>query len=99
MRSVYGSCQVTRDWLELSNYRKPGGDKCPLPPLRLRSGVLLEHWGFENSVGFEGGRRISVPMVRMDEVWHRLDQREIWLLRSGTEGAEADIARCAHPSF
>jgi hypothetical protein len=91
VRSVYGSCQVTPDWLEVWNYRKHGGDKGPLPPLRLRSGVLLKHWEFENSLGFEGGRRISVPMVGMDEVWRRLDQREIWLSKIGTEGAEADL--------
>jgi FkbM family methyltransferase len=39
----------------------------------------------------EGGRRIAVPMVGMEEVWSRLDQREIWLLKIDTEGAEADI--------
>jgi hypothetical protein len=27
----------------------------------------------------------------MEEVWRRLDQREIWLLKIDTEGAEADI--------
>lgn len=40
---VRRSCRVTRDWLEVWSYRKHGGDKGPLPPLRLRNGVLLKH--------------------------------------------------------
>jgi FkbM family methyltransferase len=39
----------------------------------------------------EGGRRISVPMVGMEQVWRHIDQRDIWLLKIDTEGAEADI--------
>ena len=38
-----------------------------------------------------GGRRISVPMVGMERIWRRIDQRNIWLLKIDTEGAEADI--------
>jgi FkbM family methyltransferase len=196
VRYRYRSCRVTRDWLEVWSYRKHGGDKGPLPPLRLRNGVLLKHREFENPAGLlkevfldrwyecgakppadatmvdigakigtvslywaavspsrrihayepnpsaldtlrqnleanglrnrmavfpeavgagageldlwvdiptelstgyldhspvGGGRRLSVPMVGMDEVWRRLDQREIWLLKIDTEGGEADI--------
>jgi len=39
----------------------------------------------------DGGRKISVPMVGMEEVWQRLDRREIWLLKIDTEGSEGDI--------
>lgn len=39
----------------------------------------------------EGGERISVAMIGMEEVWRRLDHRSIWLLKIDTEGAEADI--------
>lgn len=39
----------------------------------------------------EGGRKITVPMVGMDEIWQRLGQGEIWLLKVDTEGAEVDI--------
>jgi len=39
----------------------------------------------------EGGRRITVPMVGLDEVWRRLDEAPIWLLKIDTEGAEGDI--------
>jgi hypothetical protein len=51
VRSLYRSCRVTRDWLEVWSYRKHGGDKGPLPPLGLRNGVLLKHGEFENPVG------------------------------------------------
>jgi FkbM family methyltransferase len=44
----------------------------------------------ESSPG-EGGRRIKVPMVSLDEVWQRLHQAPIWLLKIDTEGAEGDI--------
>jgi hypothetical protein len=43
VRYLYRSCRVTRDWLQVWSYRKHGGDKGPLPPLRLRNGVLLNH--------------------------------------------------------
>jgi FkbM family methyltransferase len=39
----------------------------------------------------EGGKRIDVPMVGLDEVWRRLDRGSIWLLKIDTEGAEGDI--------
>src|SRR5580658_2303437 len=32
----------------------------------------------------EGGRRINVPMVSLDEVWRRLDGAPIWLLKIDT---------------
>ena len=38
----------------------------------------------------EGGRRLAVRMIGLDEVWDRLDRRPIWLLKIDTEGAEAD---------
>jgi FkbM family methyltransferase len=47
--------------------------------------------GYLNHSPVEGGKRIPVPMVGMEEVWRRLDQRDIWLLKIDTEGAEADI--------
>jgi hypothetical protein len=50
VRYLYRSCRVTRDWLEVWGYRKHGGDKGPLPPLRLRNGVLLKPGEFENPV-------------------------------------------------
>jgi FkbM family methyltransferase len=43
-----------------------------------------------NSPG-EGGRKIKVPMISLDEVWRRLDQAPIWMLKIDTEGAEGDI--------
>jgi FkbM family methyltransferase len=39
----------------------------------------------------EGGRRIKVPMVSLDEAWQRLNKAPIWLLKIDTEGAEGDI--------
>lgn len=47
--------------------------------------------GYLDESPADGGRRISVPMVGLDEVWRRLDQRKIWLLKIDTEGAEGDI--------
>jgi FkbM family methyltransferase len=47
--------------------------------------------GYLDHSPVEGGRRISVPMVGMDDVWRRLDQREVWLWKIDTEGAEANI--------
>jgi FkbM family methyltransferase len=46
----------------------------------------------------EGGKRISVPMVGLDEVWQRLDKTPIWLLKIDTEGAEGDILEGASES-
>ena len=34
---------------------------------------------------------ISVPKVGMTDVWRRLDQAPIWLLKIDTEGGEGDI--------
>jgi len=45
----------------------------------------------ESSPG-EGGRKIKVPMISLDEVWRRLSSHgRIWLLKVDTEGAEGDI--------
>jgi FkbM family methyltransferase len=46
----------------------------------------------------EGGRRINVPMVGLDEVWRRLHKAPIWLLKIDTEGAEGDILEGASES-
>jgi FkbM family methyltransferase len=43
----------------------------------------------------EGGRRIKVPMISLDDVWNRLEKRTIWLLKVDTEGAEGDILESA----
>jgi FkbM family methyltransferase len=45
-----------------------------------------------------GGRRIKVPMVGLDDVWRRLDGAPIWLLKVDTEGAEGDILEGASRS-
>jgi FkbM family methyltransferase len=39
----------------------------------------------------EGGRRITVPMIGLDDIWKRMNQEPIWLLKIDTEGAEVDI--------
>ena len=39
----------------------------------------------------EGGRRIPVPQISLDEAWRRIDSEPIWLLKIDTEGAEVDI--------
>lgn len=46
----------------------------------------------------EGGRRVNVPMVGLDEVWRRLAREPIWLLKIDTEGAEGDILEGASKS-
>jgi FkbM family methyltransferase len=51
----------------------------------------------EHSPG-EGGRRIKVPMVSLDQVWRRLHEASIWLLKIDTEGAESDILEGASKS-
>jgi hypothetical protein len=51
VRYLYRSCRVTRDWLEVRSHRKHGGDKGPLPPFRLRKGVVLKDGEFEHPVG------------------------------------------------
>jgi FkbM family methyltransferase len=43
------------------------------------------------SAPVEGARRISVPMVPLDETWNRIDRSPIWMLKIDTEGAEGDI--------
>jgi FkbM family methyltransferase len=47
--------------------------------------------GYLESSPAEGGRKIAVPMVGLDEIWSRLDKKRIWLLKIDTEGAEVDI--------
>jgi FkbM family methyltransferase len=47
--------------------------------------------GYLDHSPVDGGRRVSVPMVGMEQIWQRLDRRGIWLLKVDTEGAEADI--------
>ena len=65
-----------------------------------RDDGVLELWvdvptdlstGYLDESPAEGGRRISVPTIGMEDVWRRLDQCEIWLLKIDTEGAEGDI--------
>jgi FkbM family methyltransferase len=47
----------------------------------------------------EGGRRIEVPVVAIDDAWARLNRKPIWLLKIDTEGAEADILEGASGEF
>ena len=47
--------------------------------------------GYLDHSPVDGGRRVSVQMVGMEQIWQRLDRRGIWLLKVDTEGAEADI--------
>jgi FkbM family methyltransferase len=47
--------------------------------------------GYLDESPSEGGRRLSVPMIGLDEVWHRVQKNEIWLLKIDVEGAEVDI--------
>jgi FkbM family methyltransferase len=47
----------------------------------------------------KGARKISVPMITLDEAWERMDRRRIWLLKIDTEGAEGDILDNASASF
>ena len=47
----------------------------------------------------EGGKRIEVPVVGIDEAWQRLGREKIWLLKIDTEGAEIDILEGASSSF
>lgn len=47
----------------------------------------------------EGGTRIDVPVVGIDDAWRRLGSKQIWLLKVDTEGAEVDILEGASPSF
>ena len=37
---------------------------------------------------FPGGRRVSAPVVSLDEVWARLGQKQIAMLKIDTEGGE-----------
>jgi FkbM family methyltransferase len=46
----------------------------------------------------EGGRRVNVPMVSLDDVSQRLHGEQIWLLKIDTEGAEGDILEGAAKS-
>jgi FkbM family methyltransferase len=47
--------------------------------------------GYLNTSPSEGGRRITVPVIGLDEVWRRINKETIWLLKIDTEGAEVDI--------
>jgi FkbM family methyltransferase len=47
----------------------------------------------------EGGRRIDVPAIDIDEAWRRLDHKDVWLLKVDTEGAEVDILEGASQRF
>jgi FkbM family methyltransferase len=47
----------------------------------------------------EGGRRVRVPVVTLDEAWRRLNYEPIWLLKIDTEGAEVDILEGASSSL
>jgi len=47
----------------------------------------------------EGGRRIEVPVLSVDDAWQRAGGKAIWLLKVDTEGAEVDILEGASPSF
>jgi FkbM family methyltransferase len=47
----------------------------------------------------EGGRRIEVPIVGIDEVWNRTGRAPVWLLKVDTEGAEGDILEGASSQF
>ena len=51
----------------------------------------------ERSPG-EGGKKIAVPMLGLDDVWRRLHEVPIWLLKIDTEGAEGDILEGASKS-
>lgn len=46
----------------------------------------------------QGGRRINVPKVTLDEAWRRTGGAPIWLLKVDTEGAEGDILEGASKS-
>jgi hypothetical protein len=61
VRYLYRSYGVTRDRLEVWSYRKHGGDKGPLPPLRLRNGVLLKR--VREPCG-SAERGLPAPLVR-----------------------------------
>jgi FkbM family methyltransferase len=54
---------------------------------------------FSDTSPREGGRRIEVPIVGIDEVWRRAGGQQIWLLKVDTEGAEIDILEGASASF
>ncbi len=45
-----------------------------------------------------GGRRISAPIVALDEVWARMEKRPIAMLKIDAEGGEVDILEGASPA-
>ena len=47
--------------------------------------------GYLDHAPESGGRRISVPVVGLDEVWRRANRQPVWLLKIDTQGAEGDI--------
>jgi FkbM family methyltransferase len=55
--------------------------------------------GYLDKSPCEGGRRISVPLVGIDDVWERLNKENVWLLKIDTEGAEVDILEGASQAF
>lgn len=38
-----------------------------------------------------GAKKISVPMITLEDAWERLGRGPIWMLKIDTEGAEGDI--------
>jgi FkbM family methyltransferase len=47
--------------------------------------------GYLDTSPSEGGRRITVPVIGLDEIWRHINNQTIWLLKVDTEGAEVDI--------
>ena len=43
----------------------------------------------------EGGRKIKVPAITLDDAWERTGRAEIWMLKIDVEGAEGDILEAA----
>jgi FkbM family methyltransferase len=54
--------------------------------------------GYSDTSPSEGGRRITVPVIGLDEIWQRMNKGTIWLLKVDTEGAEVDILEGASES-
>jgi FkbM family methyltransferase len=38
-----------------------------------------------------GGKKLSVPMITLDDAWDRIGRTPIWMLKIDVEGAEGDI--------
>jgi FkbM family methyltransferase len=54
--------------------------------------------GYLETSPSEGGRRVSVPVIGLDEIWERINKAAIWLLKIDTEGAEVEILEGASES-